>query len=731
MTIITRFTIHVDKNWGVTIDADGAGNDWPLTRQLRTIKGNNLTFPRPPADDLPAPEADWFPLCEGPVGPVQDALDNIKLRSLTGGVIERFGRYLFQTLIGSNWSAMLALANAQGVQAIDLALSWDQEVNDLHRLNWEMMHDGNGFLAAMHPPTVAVTRLVSRPDQDLTVIELPPRILFVVGSSLSDPDIQPGYEIYSLLHNLKLGGRSVNSRLLERAKPSVLAAVIDSFEPHVVHFICHGGIDQHSRGFLKLELDEKETEQARFAAQLLQYLRGEKGEKPLPPMVVLSACHSGNLLGPSETGPLAAELVAGGVPVVIGMAGRVSDLACRLFTRRFGDALVQGLPLVLATAQGRRFAFGHGHAPDTSVDWAFPTLFTSTQVTADYAPSTAVKVGAKSAADGWIAAFDLERANEPVFCNRNDCFTAYYKLLQGKPVLIVRGERSMGKSRLIRELAARAIRDGHVPIMISSDEPLWDPPKTMEDLRKELIRAIFKACEIFGLIPAAAQLIALGQPEGSQLDATLKAYLDVEGKVTTKILLKALGIDLNEMMARAEAAPQFTEGAVHRPIVLLDQIHLYDQEFLKNLDQALGKGGLGYSEENPIPLILAFEPTAAADKVITLTESKRTWLTVLDLEPFSREKDQDLMAYRRVLLNPFNRELFPNVSDKAFAVNPEAAPTDVGEWFDVVRNVLDGRPGRLIENTLYGFARLAKDQEVLLEGDDLVLLEQLREVGDE
>src|SRR6266581_2000452 len=40
--------------------------------------------------------------------------------------------------------------------------------------------------------------------------------------------------------------------------------------------------------------------------------------------------------GANEMAPLAAQLIMGGVPVVIGMAGRVADMTCRLFIRQLG-----------------------------------------------------------------------------------------------------------------------------------------------------------------------------------------------------------------------------------------------------------------------------------------------------------------------------------------------------------------------------------------------------------
>ena len=41
---------------------------------------------------------------------------------------------------------MREVASANHAKCIELALSWANGEADLNRLNWEMMHDGKGFL---------------------------------------------------------------------------------------------------------------------------------------------------------------------------------------------------------------------------------------------------------------------------------------------------------------------------------------------------------------------------------------------------------------------------------------------------------------------------------------------------------------------------------------------------------------------------------------------------------
>ena len=70
-----------------------------------------------------------------------------------------------------------------------------------------------------------------------------------------------------------------------------------------------------------------------------------------------------------------------GRPVVIAMAGSVTDQACRLFTRTFGTALARGG--CAAQGCGRRQAGRippRRRPPSKSIDWALPCLFLSESI---------------------------------------------------------------------------------------------------------------------------------------------------------------------------------------------------------------------------------------------------------------------------------------------------------------------------------------------------------------
>ena len=613
--------------------------------------------------------------------------------------MEQFGYYLFDTLIGDTaWRVIQQAAEETNAESIELALCLPASEKDLYRLNWEMMHSGDAFLAAgSGKASVSITRLIAVTTQLPRQVPLPPRILFVIGTSLTDPQIRPGAEYLGLLRYLKRQGLSIYSRVLENATPSRLKEVVARFRPHVVHFICHGNVDRASnRGYVELATDEQEVDKRRFGDQLVEYLRVD-GD--YPPIVVLSACYSAaapdgtetiSIMGAYQTAPLVAELVRGGVPVVVGMAGRISDLACRLFTRKFGEALIQGESLLRATAEARRAIFAEGAPPLRSVDWAFPAVFMAENVDPDYAP---VKLGEANPAEQiekWIRDYHVERV--PVFCGRDEFFQAYYHFFTpgGQLVLAASVEESglgFGKTRLLQELAIQALRDGHVPCLVSAEQRDWEPPRTAMKLGEKILDAISDVRRVFGLeAPLDSQLLLLKKEkfDDPKLDSYIKFILDLKSQVTAAAVRLALQKDLIKLAKDVRQNVPIIQQAKGHVLVLLDDVEKYDQALLDLFNEILGPSGLGTAEE-PVPVVLAFSLGPAFEILRPILESPKPWLKQLSLKAFSSEYGEDMLAYGWVLLHPFKPTLVPGISDVPLVVNDEAEFASLFQ--DLVRNL--------------------------------------------
>src|SRR6266496_1336705 len=325
-----------------------AGGELVHERAIARMAGGR-GYPFPPAEQLTGLALD------DPVLALLTAADEAALRDGELALanprereIVQFGRYLFEALVGAEaWAAILARADGE---PFELALTWGGDEADLHRLPWELMHDGEDFVAARRP-RVAITRVVSGAPQSARCLTAPLRTLFVVGAALDDPQIRAGTEYLGLLDRLESRGLTFDSSVVVKANRQLIIDELRRLRPAVVHFICHGRFSASSETQLELMSEERPGEPELFNAEQLWRILSE-AEVP-PQVVVLNACDTGRPAA-GKALPLAAALVKWGVPVVVGMAGTVADRACRMFTTRFYEALLERRSIAAATAEGRR-----------------------------------------------------------------------------------------------------------------------------------------------------------------------------------------------------------------------------------------------------------------------------------------------------------------------------------------------------------------------------------------
>jgi tetratricopeptide (TPR) repeat protein len=143
---------------------------------------------------------------------------------------------------------------------------------------------------------------------------------------------------------------------------------------HVVHFIGHGGVDR-GEGVLALE-DELSGQKnlvssARFA-RLLHACR------PVPRLVVLNSCQSGEAGADDLLSSTAAALVHSGISAVVAMQFVVTDLAALAFSRGFYQSLAHNHPVDEAVRLGRIAIDG---TSENTLEWVTPVLFLRTDET--------------------------------------------------------------------------------------------------------------------------------------------------------------------------------------------------------------------------------------------------------------------------------------------------------------------------------------------------------------
>jgi hypothetical protein len=616
-----------------------------------------------------------------------------------------FGRYLFASLIGGEaWTKIRE--RARGVP-IELALSWGSGSEDLAAFPWEAMHDGERFLT--QHTNVGIVRRVSGGaaiDEQHLRLPSPPRVLIVVGTEPGNKDIRAGVEYLRLIQALRDANLdlALQTSLLVEASVTKLQHAIRHLRPDVVHFICHGGTDPKG-AFLELVDDEDKNSAARrYAAQIATGLQAEDGS--LPRVVVITACESATVprrFGQIAT-PLAADLVKAGVPLVVGMAGRVADQACRLFTRRFYEALLTSGDVTHATAQGRRAAIAGGRSePKSSVDWALPVLFFSESVRTTRLPVTLNE----QERDWHAVAAEYQPTPFPAFCDRAtvtsrfdvlNCPEPTQKLLRGKPfqallLNVAKGDEKYGCTRLLLELAAKAIRDGHIVCVVAEPKSeISGAPASVPQMIDRIVDALdqtvinFKlscpACKLSGVefrgakgdCPECAGLRAVYTLSDGALkfedqhlemlqrgDRTATTKAETQRRAETDVL-RAAFVKVAEL-ARLKRPEAQRESM--RLVLFVDDLHATAADAVAALlDHYLSTRGLRYAP-NTFRMVLGFSSAARPEDgpgvpAVTAWLGRTNWVERVEIDRFTGI--EELAAYEHFLLHwqdPVTQELRP------------------------------------------------------------------------
>jgi hypothetical protein len=654
------------------LDSQGAA----IVRHLVPL-GRDPVYPQPAPGSLTAPDGDLATAAD--VSLIRQVHESVVAREPAAGDLRRFGRYLFDTLIGT--AAWQAILQAAGSQPIELSLAWDPDQATLNRLPWELMHDGHRYLA--QAPGVALLRRVRGAPQSVTTLLSPPRVLFVVGTELYKDVIEPGAEYLRLIQGLKAREMDLSLRtlLVLKCTSERLLAALEEFRPDVVHFICHGRLDEHGACYLEL-VDAKSSAKPAplYSASLLEILK--KSAIPAP-IMVLSACYTATA-DFADVGqvafPLATDLITNGIPIVVGMGGRIADQACRLFTRQFYESLLAGGDIAHATAEGRRAAISHGGTdPNLSVDWALPAIFFASGVT-----DTRLPIVLQTTEQEWQSfAREFRTENDAAFCDRLEIIEQFDLLMADEPAQRRVGGRDTdlqmlavdvdkpdssekyGRTWLLRELAVKAVQDGHVPCLVCKGEA-WradqDPPGDVKGLLRAIQSAVQNTIyrfDLAGAVPASCPLVEtlLDRSPGAPLPSWLPPEIHgIAGDETTReVRRKAVALRL-DLLALLDAAAQKRppgEGPRTKLVLLVDDLHRMGNLAVSDLvGQLCGTTGLRAARKR-VRLVITYSSnpiTAQELSVQSVIDSLRPWTKRVDLGRF-KPTLEERQAYQHYLLH--------------------------------------------------------------------------------
>jgi hypothetical protein len=671
-----------------------------------------VTFPGAPPAERPVTWAGGLLVAKGAASEVPDPADlaaAVERGNATGEELSRYGGLLFEAAFGRQlWQQLIDAAARRpgqreqqeavhGLPYLELAVrgrpTGDQ--GRLQALRWEALHDGSKAVAVQGTVpgdgadgdagaiSVGIVRLVPGDESpgsgtdgaaDLLITRIP-RVLFAVGSPLTDPGVRPAAELMGIMQDLDRDGGSIHPKILDSATRASLRDALRVFRPDVLHLIGHGGRLPDGQVTVQIRPEPgaaAPADQWLTAEQLLGAF-GDAGHTPR--LVVLSACQTASATDRVNAAPFAARLVAGGVPVVVAMAGDIADTACRVFTRALTAALGHGVPLGKAVLWGRRAAFFE-RPGFWSTDWVLPSVFLG-----EHLPERARLVDPGNARAIRERAHRLGLAQAPVFYGRREFIDAMDRLLDGADPLNVLfaytpdSKGSFGGERLLRQLGARALRLGVLPLLLGPFDQ--SPPTSRLRLAREIKKSIQNVSVLLGLryaSPGERTSAAAADPDTEPFDLAVAIRADIDD------LIDALPAD-DPVWSQATGRP--------RAVLLCHRVDGW-LDALDDLLGMLGPTGL-HPGAVPLPVVATGADTDPLKSIRQRQWNGKPWVKAAPLGRFPTADDEDLLAYQWWLLNPPDRR--PVYAPRRRA--PE-------EWAELLRWIM--RNCIYDEDELYGFA---------------------------
>ena len=246
---------------------------------------------------------------------------------------------------------------------------------ELAALPWETMFDAEAdeYLCQREP----IVRYVETAQPATPLPVNPPlRVLGLVSAPRDLPrlDVAEGQRrLTDAIDDLRRRRRVEITWASGGSWPSLQEMLLDG-RWHVVHFIGHGGVD---RGVGVLALEDELTGQTSLVSSA-RFARLLHSCRPVPRLVVLNSCQSGEAAADDLLSSTAAALVHSGISAAVAMQFAVTDPAALAFSRGFYQALAHNHPVDEAVRLGRIAIDG---TSENTLEWVTPVLFLRTDET--------------------------------------------------------------------------------------------------------------------------------------------------------------------------------------------------------------------------------------------------------------------------------------------------------------------------------------------------------------
>ena len=290
--------------------------------------------------------------------------------------VRQVGQQLFEAVFAERvYGRYTASAQEAARRGEPLRVVLRLRAPELAALPWEAMFDpeADEYLCQREP----IIRYVETAQPATPLPVNPPlRVLGLVSAPRDLPKLDVAEERRRLADAIDDLGRHRQVELTwapDGTWPSLQELLLGGYW-HVLHFIGHGGVD---RGNGVLALEDELTGQASLVSSA-RFARLLHTCRPVPRLVVLNSCQSGEAAADDLLSSTAAALVHSGISAAVAMQFVVTDPAALAFSRGFYQALVHNQPVDEAVRLGRIAIDG---TSENTLEWVTPVLFLRTDET--------------------------------------------------------------------------------------------------------------------------------------------------------------------------------------------------------------------------------------------------------------------------------------------------------------------------------------------------------------
>lgn len=266
----------------------------------------------------------------------------------------------------------------------------DPRLDWIRRVPWEVLVDPRGEPCrhiGRDPRTPIVRTLESAAEILPSEQEGRLKVLLALADPLMEPRLDLETERRNICDVLEPTGAEVEP--LYQVTRSEFQRRIRDGGFHVVHYMGHGEFEAGDlQGSLLIE-GRKRKPDPLPGSTFAEFFGG----RPMPRLIVLSACQTGEEGGSQKIGPyagVAAALIGAGLPSVVAMQAKVRDRSAILFTKRLYERLVRGDSIEESVVEGRKeLALEYPATPD----WAVTVHFVRERSDSPFPPDRRIREG--------------------------------------------------------------------------------------------------------------------------------------------------------------------------------------------------------------------------------------------------------------------------------------------------------------------------------------------------